>query len=238
MNLAKLAFLRLSQRLRISLINHKKKWEENLPEEVRWWERHISIWKEFEDRLNPNLPLQALIANLLPPDQRYVKILDVGAGPLTIVGKQYLDYDIDLTAVDPLANEYAKLISKYRVNLPVKTRKADAEKLTEVFPENTFDLAYARNCLDHSYNPEKAILEMIKVTKPGRYILLEHQANEGEHQGYRGLHQWNFSCRDNDFMIASPNGKLNFTWKHKEICSVSCIFEEANRWLVTRIMKR
>ena len=75
MNLAKLAFLRLSRRLRLSLINHKKKWEENLPEEVRWWEGHISIWKEFEDRLNPNLPLQALIANLLPPDQRYVKIL-------------------------------------------------------------------------------------------------------------------------------------------------------------------
>jgi hypothetical protein len=74
--------------------------EEMGGEEVRWWEGHISIWKEFEDRLNPNLPLQALIANLLPPDQRYVKILDVGAGPLTIVGKQYLDYDIDLTAVD------------------------------------------------------------------------------------------------------------------------------------------
>jgi hypothetical protein len=88
MNLAKLAFLRLSERLRISLINHKKKWEENLPEEVRWWERHISIWKEFDDRLNPNLPLQALIVNLLPPNQRYVKILDVGAGPLTIVGKK------------------------------------------------------------------------------------------------------------------------------------------------------
>jgi hypothetical protein len=90
------------------------------------------MWKAFEDRLNPNLPLQALIANLLPPDQRYVKLLD---GPVTIVGKKYLDYDIDLTAVDPLANEYDKLISKYRVNLPVKTRKADAEKLTEVFPE-------------------------------------------------------------------------------------------------------
>src|SRR6478609_5365926 len=179
-NLAKVAFFRLSELLKIPVVNHKKRWDDNLPEEVRWWEAFIRTGKDFEDRLNPNLPLQALIANLLPADQRHVKILDVGAGPLTIVGKKFLDYDIDLTAVDPLANEYDKLVLKYRVNLPVKTRQAAAEQLTEVFAENTFDLAYARNCLDHSYNAEKAIVEMIKVTKPERYVLLEHQANEAE----------------------------------------------------------
>jgi SAM-dependent methyltransferase len=238
MNPIKLTLFRLSELLKISVVNHKKKWEENLPEEVGWWERFITTGKDFADRLNPNLPLQDFITSLLPKDQKHVQILDVGAGPLTIVGKKYLDYDIDLTAVDPLANEYDKLILKYGVNPPIKTGKVDAERLTEVFAENTFDLAYARNCLDHSYDPEKAIVEMIKVTKPGRYILLEHTANEGEHQSYSGLHQWNFSCRDNDFMIGSPNGKINFTRKHKEICSVSCTFNEAFSWLVTKIQQK
>ena len=237
-NLAKVAFFRLSELLKIPVVNHKKRWDDNLPEEVRWWEAFIRTGKDFEDRLNPNLPLQALIANLLPADQRHVKILDVGAGPLTIVGKKFLDYDIDLTAVDPLANEYDKLVLKYQVNLPVKTRQAAAEQLTEVFAENTFDLAYARNCLDHSYNAEKAIVEMIKVTKPERYVLLEHQANEAEYQSYRGLHQWNFSCWNNDFVIASPNGKINFSRKHKEICTVSCTFYAADRWVITKIKKK
>jgi len=237
-NLAKVAFFRLSELLKIPVANHKKRWDDNLPEEVRWWEAFIRTGKDFEDRLNPNLPLQALIANLLPADQRHVKILDVGAGPLTIVGKKFLDYDIDLTAVDPLANEYDKLVLKYRVNLPVKTRQAAAEQLTEVFAENTFDLAYARNCLDHSYNAETTIVEMIKVTKPERYVFLEHQANEAEYQSYRGLHQWNFSCWNNDFVIASPNGKINFSRKHKEICTVSCTFYAADRWVITKIKKK
>jgi len=60
----------------------------------------------------------------------------------------------------------------------VRTIRLEAENLTDTFCPDTFDLVYARNCIDHTYNPERAILQMISVVKRNRYVLMEHKPND------------------------------------------------------------
>ena len=174
---------------------------------------------------------------LLPQDE--IHILDVGAGPLTYLGRKFHGKQINITAVDPLADEYDKILAKYQVQPLIRTEKLAGEELTTRFQPNTFDLVFARNSIDHSYDPERVILQMIEVVKPGRYVLLEHLPNEASKHHYIGLHQWNFSVSaDGDFLINSKLGNVNFTKKYKDICTTTCeIVKEYNRYdlMITRI---
>ena len=72
---------------------------------------------------------------------------------------------------------------------------------------NSFDVAYALNTLDHSYEPIRAIQQMVAVVRPGGIVLLQHQPNEAEHASYTGLHQWNFDCADGDCLVWRPGKK-------------------------------
>lgn len=149
-------------------------WETNLNTEIDFWDRYLKTggleWKEgFNERLNPKTPLEPHIEKLLPTGE--VFILDVGAGPLTYLGKISEGRKINLTAVDPLATTYDKLLAKYDVNPPIKTVYGKAENLTDIFSENTFDLVHARNCIDHSFNPLRAFKQMVEVAKSGGFVI-------------------------------------------------------------------
>ena len=67
-------------------------------------------------------------------------------------------------------------------------------------------MTYAKNTLDHSYDPVAAIRSMATVTRPGGPIVLLHYAHEAETEGYVGLHQWNFSAPDGRLVVSRPKG--------------------------------
>src|SRR6185312_774648 len=146
-------------------------WQAGIQHELQFWDEYIRTgggpWADiYRFRIDPNGPLQPRPAALLPA-KKCVKVLDVGAGPLTCLGKIHNGEKIDLAAVDPLAVGYNQILEKYSISPPVRTEEAAAEELAKKFPPNSFDLVYARNCIDHSYNPEVAVLQMIEVTMPG-----------------------------------------------------------------------
>lgn len=227
----------------------KSRWRAGVDSEISFWDEYFRTKgfdrsDNYKFRLNPDLPLQRRLVALLPP-QTKVQILDVGAGPLTYLGKRCEGKQIDITAIDPLADEYNDILDKYMVHPLVKTQKLAAEDIAASFSPNTFDLVFARNCIDHAYDPEKAILQMIKAVKSGRYVLLEHIPNEAENEKYAGLHQWNFSkSPEGDFIIGSRFRKVNMTKKYLGRCSIMCELvtenEGENRgdWLITRILKK
>jgi len=223
----------------------KTKWGGGLKNEVDFWDDYFRTkglqWPEsYSMRLDPEAPLQPRPAALLP-DRAEVHILDVGAGPLTHLGKVHAGKSLRITAVDPLADQYDRILKKYNVVPPIRTQKLAAEKLVKWFKPASFDLVFARNCIDHSYNPEHAILQMISVAKPGGYVLLEHFPNEAENEAYAGLHQWNFSMSsDGDFVIGSKDREaVNMTRKHAATSRIECeLVKEDAEWLVTRIQKK
>lgn len=78
-----------------------------------------------------------------------------------------------------------------------------------MFEPGSFDLVHANNCLDHSYDPIKAIQEMFTVLKPGGYMYLRHEINVAQVADYVGLHQWNFRPEGNEFWITNKDKSVN-----------------------------
>ncbi len=214
--------------------------------EMRFWNSYFATkglqWRtNYKERLDPNSPLQHRVASLLP-DRPDIRILDVGAGPLTYLGKVLAGRRLNITAVDPLAAEYAQLLVRYSVQPPVRTETLQAEELTSRFGPASFDLVFARNCIDHARDPLRAVAEMIKVVKSGCYVLMEHYADEAKREGYRGFHQWNFSCdkATGSFLIRSKNSTFNISMAYRDTCDVDCESREddGEDWVFVRIRKK
>src|SRR5882672_9093724 len=93
----------------------ESRWEKHAPDEVNYWLYALKTPEtrsRFADRLNPNkkvttMSLRRALDEISTPD---ISILDVGSGPLTSVGQTYPGKRIEVTAVDPLADEYIALL--------------------------------------------------------------------------------------------------------------------------------
>jgi SAM-dependent methyltransferase len=190
-----------------------------------WWRwvssRGLQWPEEFELRLDPQRPLLPHVATYVRNIAAHpVRILDVGAGPVTCLGYRLEGKALEITAVDVLAKVYARLWPRNRAAPPVRTSYADAERLTERFEPGTFDFVYSQNSLDHTLRPDLAIGQMVQVAKPGSYIVLVHAQDEAVNERYTGLHQWNFSERSGDFIVWNPAESINMSERLRPACAV------------------
>jgi SAM-dependent methyltransferase len=190
-------------------------WQAALDGEVGFWRNWLRdeggrFAEGYKAKFNPDLPLQPEIADLIEaPEGSTVKVLDVGAGPLTFVGRKDPRWNIELSAVDALGDEYAALIAEFDVTPPVRTDACETEHLADRFPADTFDVITARNTLDHSYDPLLAIDQMLHCVKPGSALLLLHRRNEADREGFRGMHQWNFAADGDQLVVSRPGTRTD-----------------------------
>jgi SAM-dependent methyltransferase len=138
-----------------------------------------------------------------------ISILDVGAGPLTILGYRYPGKTLTIVPVDPLADQYDRLLRDAHLEPPIRTLAVPGEALLEHFGRHRFDIAYATNSLDHSADPLSIISNMVSVVRPGGTVLLRHKRNEGESARYGGLHQWNFDVVDGELLVWNNAVEVN-----------------------------
>ena len=102
------------------------------------------------------------------------KLLEIGAGVGTFLVIARTKYKINAFGIEPSKDEFSPfneisqtLLKEY--NLPENIIiSAAAEKLP--FNENSFDLIYSTNVLEHVQNPQLVIEESIRVLKPGGYL--------------------------------------------------------------------
>jgi len=192
-------------------------WSDGIDYEVKFWDKWFETkgdrWPEdYAARLVMDRPVPASFVQLLDESPANpVRVLDVGAGPLTVFGWIHPRKSIELQATDALAKEYDRLLLKHGVTPPIRTMFAPAEKLTDYFATNMFDFVFAQNCIDHCASPYMAICQMLAVAKIGAPVHLGHAENEGENEGYTGFHQWNFSAVDGKFIIRGKNETLNLS---------------------------
>jgi SAM-dependent methyltransferase len=195
--------------------NHdpKRAWSADIAKEVGFWERWMasrgSEWpEEYRARFDPETPLRVK-EHLEGCTADPIEILDVGAGPVTNLGYRWDGHTVRITAVDPLADSYDRLMEKYGATPPVRTTWCQGERLTDRFRADSFDLVHASNSLDNGYDPLRSIEEMLRVAKPGRYVLLRHILNDAEGEGYSSVHQWNFCERAGAFTIWSKSTTID-----------------------------
>jgi SAM-dependent methyltransferase len=199
-----------------------------ISEEIAFWDTWIRTqgftWPDdFKQRLDPATPLAGLYHSCIDHlDQHKVNILDVGAGPFTVLGKQHPTKQLHITATDVLAAAYDELLGRHQISPPVRTIYADAEHLTAQFSSDYFDFVHAQNSLDHMQHPLRAISEMLSVVKPNCFVLLVHKINEGENQNYKGLHQWNFATDGSSFLIRGRVKFINVTQELSPIADIHC----------------
>jgi SAM-dependent methyltransferase len=190
------------------------RWVLELESEVAFWRRWIAntpsaALEERRARLDPSTPLQDWVRDLLgTPPGGTVRLLDVGAGPATQLGKVWPERTVEITALDPLADHYNRLLRTHGMQAPVPSQPGHGEQLDRLVPPQTFDLAYAVNALDHSYDPLAVIAGMLRATKADGWLALDHYVDEAEYEGYAGLHQWNFCADDGRFVIWNKERRI------------------------------
>lgn len=225
-------------------------WLSGIAEEIRYWRNYIGTGggdypDDFVFRLRADSYIDErdgiLAERLEAIGTPEVNVLDVGSGPLTNLGKQLRRAKANLYPCDPLADVYGWLLDRSGVTPPVRTRFADVENLSMYFAPDGFDAVHCANALDHSYDPLGGILEMLRVLHPRGFIQLGHFENEAEHERYDGLHQWNFTERDGDFVIWNRDVEHSLRGIGGEFLEVSTrrIPVAGNRdWILVHIRKK
>ena len=174
--------------------------DENNHDPNLWWGPETrAIWT------NPEMLLEDYLTALIKTPEPRVKILDVGAGPLTSLGKKWPGHNIEITAIDANAPEYDLLLQKLGINPLVRTTYGIAEELS--FPSSSFHLVHAQNSIDHCRDPIKVILEMVRVVRPGCCVYLDHRIREGRVEKYMTNHQWDLFPKRGRFYVERPGMK-------------------------------
>jgi len=117
------------------------------------------------------------------------RLLEVGSGPLSLLAGAVDEGLCTVVAVDPLARLYRQLLDRHGIAYPIRPRVGLGERLTQVFPQASFDLVYSSNALDHTRSPRRCLEHMCQILRPGGFLLLEGLVREGTAEHWKGLHQ-------------------------------------------------
>lgn len=115
------------------------------------------------------------ITNVLEPD---FKVLDVGCGPGSItidIAKNYLTKGGSIIGVEP-TKEIIDTANKLQQSVA-----ADVDNISFQigsiynlpFKDNTFDLVHAHQVIVHLEDPIKALKELARVAKPGKFVAVK-----------------------------------------------------------------
>jgi SAM-dependent methyltransferase len=196
-------------------------WEKGIAPEIAYWRAWLAQdGEEQRRRLDPDAPMPGY-EEYFPSSGGKVRILDVGCGPLTHLGKKAPGWDVEITAVDLLALAYNQVLDQLGLAPPIRPVPGEAERLLEIFSPDTFDFVYCSSTLDHVRDPLGAIEQMLSVVKPTGTVMCVVQMNEGERNNYDGFHNWNFAPRGTD------DDERLILWNRAQETDVARWFERA-----------
>lgn len=199
--------------------------------EIRFWKwfvktpRFLQDWCSGKKTLELREPAYSFITSKLP-----AKVLDCGSGVCSILTGTVPNED--LTVCDLLADEYAKFFNYKKYNV-VKPLPIACEYLQYT---DEFDVVHISNALDHTQDIITSVRMLWKAVKPGGYLIIQGFENEGLHENWSGLHQYNISVED-DKLIISNKSNLLLVLGNAEVFTKDYIPELDKHW-ITYIAKK
>lgn len=132
---------------------------------------------------NKPLPLADYLIPLVG-DKKEVKIIDLGSGPYPITGQLLDGVKVETVHLDQ--QDFADWWKEYETTPLYPILVQDMENLP--YEDHSFDIAHSMNALDHTRDAEKALKEMIRVTKPGGWVYIDCALIQHTNRGHR--HFW------------------------------------------------
>lgn len=185
--------------------------------EIEWWKNNLSkndswVRKQCEGH-RFNKELKNLIQDRpFFKNKEELHIIDFGCGPVSVIGVKDDTYKIKILGVDPLIDEYNKILNDKKLVRPHDALCMECEDLYFI-GDNTFDIVFTRNAIDHSREPDKIMMLGKRICKPNGLFEISVNENEGKRTNYSGLHQWDFFVDNKDVIMTSPLYKKKFTAK-------------------------
>jgi glycosyltransferase involved in cell wall biosynthesis len=212
---------------------YKELWARGINDEVSWWQHWLlteegAKWKREVQNSHRALQDHLITDRIKTIAQDSISILDVGAGPVTNLGYTYPGKSVAITAIDPLAKQYRRILRSASISAPVKTVPCHGEQLLDRYAAESFDFVYACNSLDHSYDPLLVIKNMLALTKKNGFVVFRHYKNEAKTGDYDGLHQWNFDIKQNDLIIWNEQREHNLREIIGAGFEIECQYEESS----------
>jgi SAM-dependent methyltransferase len=230
----------------------KARWYAGIYNELEWHEQWLATEadKSLIDRLcDPLQPIRDHVVVKCIEDRintHEVKILEIGAGPISYVGYTYPHKTVQLTPTDALGREYCQMLNYIGIHPPIRTLPCSGEEVAMCFAENYFDIGYASNALDHTNDPIQIIRNMLAVTKQGGTVILRHFVNESDGGNYEGLHQWNFDISNDEPVMWNRVHRHSLVNEFSQSAKIEAFIEPSkafgffawNDWVVVTLTKR
>lgn len=225
-------------------------WSIGIKHEVDFWSGWVKgkglVWEsDWLQRLSPDTLVEAndkFLAEVLDLlETQTPKILDVGAGPISTVGKYTKSgKKVTLKACDPLGPAYTKMLNSAGVVPLTPTEFGIAESLANFYPEEKFDVVYSINALDHGINPVRAIENMLHLAADEGFVVLGHYRNEAIFEKGSGFHKWNFDTEHSDLIIHNDENRINVNQYFGNLVLVETIVEKSPNgrdWIQCKLKK-
>jgi malonyl-CoA O-methyltransferase len=132
-----------------------------------YWKMHCefnAMAHIFPTQIDENDGRYIFIENELRKNN-YKKVIDIGCGKGRFIGRlKERNFDIEAYGVD-ISEEILKSVTSN-----IETRCGSLLKIP--YPDDTFDLSFCIEALEHAVFIEGAIQEMVRVTKPGGSLVI------------------------------------------------------------------
>mgnify|MGYP001475374280 CR=1 FL=1 len=151
--------------------NEKKFWEDIFVNEKRddvYSKSENTSWEHFTLEVIKRHKININILN-------EKTILDLGSGPagvakgLEILLEKNILKNLSIIAVDPLMDFYKNEIRILKESRNLKLLSNKGENID--IPDNSIDIIFSTNVLDHCENPDEVIKECFRILKPGGLFL-------------------------------------------------------------------
>lgn len=180
--------------------------------------------------------------------EKYVKngdiMLDIGCALVSWFGQKIPDGYIKIIPIDALAYYYNTMNARDEkaIEETYHCNFGTFEIISNLFGAEFADIIYIRNSMDHSFDPYRGLIKCLYTLKTGGVMKLSHQRAEAVHENWVGLHNWNFDCIDNDFVIWNKDNAVNISKELSRHADITVRYEEKenrdDQWVDVLIRKK
>ena len=179
------------------------------------------------------------VAEILAPTVELATVLDLRPGAWPSAGFPCLGDMVLLVTGDPLANTNASSQGLNSSETTTCDERLYGEQVLEKFHADHFDLVYVRDWVDRCRNPQQVIRQILRVVKPGGFLLAEHRLCTSGQEVDAGLQRWGLSKESPArFDIRFQEDEIQMSHELGAACQIECErVDSGEYWLIMKIRK-